>query len=74
MQEKKVTFEAQPMNRRRTKGKIDGALHWDKCAVQRVCELVVLGVPPTVIPGTIVMMYESFLESSPKEVPSASFA
>ena len=26
------------------------------------------------IPGTIVMMYESLLESSPKEVPSASFA
>ena len=39
-----------------------------------VCELLVLGVPPTVIPGIIVMMNKSLLGSSPKEVPSASFS
>ena len=64
MKAKTAEFKARPMKRRRTKGKSNGGSHWDKDAVQMVCELLVLGVPPTMIPGTIVMMYESLLESS----------
>ena len=73
-QEKAVIFKAPQMKRRRTKGKRGGGSHWDEYAVQMVCELLVLGVPPTVIPGTIVMVNESLLGGSPKELPSASFA
>ena len=39
-----------------------------------VLELLVLGVPPNVIPSTIMMMYESLLGETPRSVPSANFA
>ena len=48
MQEKAAIFKAPQMKRRRTKGKRGGGSHWDEYAVQMVCELLVLGVPPTV--------------------------
>ena len=38
-----------------------------------VCELLVLGIPSNVIPGTIMVMYESLLGEAPGAVPSASF-
>ena len=74
MQEKAAIFKAPQMKRGRTKGKRGGGSHWDEYAVQMVCELLVFGVPPTVIPGTIVTMNESLLRSSLKKVPLASFA
>ena len=44
-----------PMQRRRGgNGKRGGAGSWDAHAVQLVCELLVLGVPPSFIPGTLV--------------------
>ena len=63
---------ASPMQGKRKGNRGGGS--WDENAVKLVCELLVLGVPPSVIPGTIVLMYESLLGKSLKQVPSASFA
>ena len=49
------------MKKRRKKGKQGGGASWDEYVVQLVSELLVIGVPPNVIPGTIMMMYESLL-------------
>ena len=42
--------------KRKRNGKRRGSGSRDKDAVQLVCELLVFEVPPSVIPGTIVLM------------------
>ena len=51
-----------------------GGSAWDKFAVQMVCELLVPGVSPNAIPGTILTMYETLYDIDPGEVPGATFA
>ena len=71
---KKRLCERSPpsMAKKKVGGKRGGSGSWDKYVVQLVSELLVLGVPPNVIPGTIVMMYKSLLGETPSKVPSSS--
>ena len=61
------------MKPQRTQGKRGGGSHWDEFVVQMVSKLLVLGVPPNVIPGTIMMMYESLLGETLGAVPTPTF-
>ena len=54
-------------------GKQSGARAWEDWVVLMVCELLVLGVPPAAIPGSILTVYETLTGESPNEIPSASF-
>ena len=54
-------------------GKLGGAPAWEDWVVLMVCELLVLGIPPASIPGSILTVYETLTGESPNEIPSASF-
>ena len=74
LRDRTSSFKPTRLKKRKKKGKRGGAGSWDEYVTQMVCELLVLGVPPNVIPGNIMMMYESLLGESPTAVPSSNFA
>ena len=67
------SFVAPLLKKRKRKGKQGGGRSWDKYVVQMVPGLLILGVPPNVIPGTIMRMYESLLGEMPSSVLSDTF-
>jgi hypothetical protein len=50
-----------------------GARRWPVWVVQLICELLVNGTAPSVIPLNIQTMYETLYSEKPKEVPSLRF-
>ena len=62
------------LKRRKVIGMRGGGSAWDEFVVQMVCELLVLGVPPNAIPGTILTMYKNLYDINRGEVPGATFA
>ena len=54
------------------KGKRGGAM-WEIWVVQLICELLIIGVPPSVIPSTINTVYDTLYGFPPKEVPCVNY-
>ena len=61
------------MKKYRKPGKRGGANVWEDWVVLLVVELLVLGVPPKAIPGSIMTVYTTLYGSRPDEVPSVDF-
>ena len=54
-------------------GKQGGASQWESWVVLLVCELLVIGIPPTAIPISIYNLYETLTGVDLTEVPSVIF-
>ena len=52
---------------------VGGRPEWNEFSAQLVCELLILGVAPRAIPGTIVAHYELITGTPPKCAPSIKF-
>ena len=61
------------LKRKRAFGKQGGASQWESWVVLLVCELLIIGIPPTAIPSSIYTLYEKLTGVDLTEVPSASF-
>ena len=70
-QEKMIAHR--PMKKARDKGKRGGSGRWEFWVVQLICELLVIGIPPTSIPESIATVYETLYGFSPEQVPSINF-
>ena len=58
------------MKKSREKGKQGGSGRWELWVVQLICELLVIGIPPTSIPESVATMYETLYGFPPQQVPS----
>ena len=71
-----VSYDAKPtvkaMQKVWLKGKRGGTM-WEIWVVQLVCELLIIGVPPSTIPSTIYTVYDTLYGIAPKEVPSVNY-
>ena len=61
------------MKKVRVKGRRGGGGQWDVWVVTFVCELLVIGVPPSAIPKSIVSMYWTLYGKGPDDRPSENF-
>lgn len=71
-QQQKQTKE-KVLKKYRKSGTRGGAHVWEDWVVLLVVELLVLGVPPKAVPGSIMTVYTTLYGQAPDEVPSLSF-
>ena len=70
---KKGVVSRRVMRKVRVKGRKGGGRKWDIWVVQLCCELLLVGVPPTAIPDTIVTMYTTLYGCQPDDWPGVNF-
>ena len=61
------------MRKVRASGQGRGQRTWEYWVVQMICELLVAGVPPSAVPQSITIVYETIYDKTPDELPSLSF-
>ena len=61
------------MRRKRAVGKQGGASQCESWVVLLICELLIIGIPPTAIPSSIYTLYETLIGVETTEVPSVRF-